>query len=127
MEAQLQHGVDVAAALALELFERVEVPGVQDERLFADGVGADAQREADVRVVQVVGRADADVVDAAVLGAAAQLVDVAIEALELGEEGGVGPESIEDADRVVRIDGGDEAAADVLDGLEVPSARRWRS
>src|SRR6185312_8982838 len=91
VHAQLQDGVDAMAALALELLERVEVPRIEHERLLADGVGADAQREADVRVVQMVRRADAHVVDASALDAAAQLLDVTIETLELGEEGGVGP------------------------------------
>jgi hypothetical protein len=38
-QAQLQHGVDAASELLLELRERVEVPRVDRERLLADHVG----------------------------------------------------------------------------------------
>ena len=50
--------------LLFQLLQAVEVPGVDDERLLADRVGADAQRQPHVRVVQIVRRADRHVVDA---------------------------------------------------------------
>src|SRR5688572_17921783 len=52
---QLEHGVDVAPRLGLELLERVEVPGLDHQGLLADGVGTHPQRHAHVRVVEVVG------------------------------------------------------------------------
>ena len=120
MHAQLQHGVDPAAGFLLQLLQRIEVPRVDDQRLLADRIGADAQRQPDVGIVQVVRRADAEVVHARRLRAAAQLLEVPIEPLELGEEPDVERVAIEDADRVVRIDRGDEAVAGV--GI----AFRWR-
>ena len=70
-------------------------------------------------VVQVVGRADAQVVHALRLRPAPQLLEVTVEALELGEEPDVEAEPVEHADGVVRVGGGNQAVAGVLDGLEV--------
>src|SRR5439155_8883479 len=86
MNAQLQHGVDGAPSLELEILEAVKVPRIDDDGLLADDMSADPQREADVRVVQIVRRADADVVDAIRFRSAAQLLEMAIESLDLGEE-----------------------------------------
>ncbi len=61
-----------------------------------------------------------DVVDPLIGRAAAQLLEVAIEPLDLVEEPHVEREPIEDADRVMRIGGGDQAVAGVLDRLEMP-------
>jgi hypothetical protein len=84
VEAQLQDVVDLAAGFFFDLFQGVDVPGVEYDRFFADHVGAYAQAEADVGVVQVVGRADAQVVQ---LGSfTSELFDVAVEALEFDEE-----------------------------------------
>ena len=82
MQAQLQHGEDPAAGFPLQLLQRIEVPRIDHQRLLADRIGADAQRQPDVRVVQVVRRADAQVVHARSRGAAAQLFEMPIEPLE---------------------------------------------
>ena len=63
VQAKLQHVVDAAARLRLDLGELVQVPRADDERLLADGVSPQPQREAAVRVVQIVGRADRDELD----------------------------------------------------------------
>ena len=118
MQAQLQDGRDLAAGLALDLGEPVDVPRIEHQRLLADRIGIRAQREAAVRVVQVVGRADRDVVD--LLAAPAQLVDVTVEALELDEEVGIREIAVDDADRVLRVEGDLEIAVDRLDGAHVP-------
>ena len=58
------------------------------------------QREANVRVVQVVGGADAHVVN--LLSLAAQFLHMAVEALELGEEVRLREVTINDPNAVVR-------------------------
>ena len=64
---------------------------------------------------------------------AAQLLHVAVEALELGEESGVGKEAVEDADRIRAVERRDQAVAGVLDGLQVAGrdvaggADQWRN
>ncbi len=120
MQAQLQDGRDLLAGFLLEGGEAIEVPGVQHQRLLADDVGAGAQSEAAVRVVQIVGRADRDVLDG--LALPAQFVDVAVEALELDEEVRVGEMAVHDADAVVGVHGHDQIAADGFDRFHV--ARR---
>lgn len=80
------------------------------------------QGEADVGVVEVVGRADRHEVDAVLFGAAAEFLEVPVEAFEFGEEAGVEGEAVEGADCVVGIGGGNEVIAGVGDGLHV--ARR---
>ena len=74
-------------------------------------------------VVQVIGRTDAHVVDALVLGPAPELFQVAIEALVLGEEADVEREAIEDADGVVRIGRRDERCR-VANRAQVPGATK---
>ena len=54
------------------------------------------------------------------LGPAAQLLEVAIETFELGEEPDIEAEPIEQPDGVVRIDGRHQAIARIGDRLEMP-------
>ena len=70
-----------------------------------------------MRVVQVVRRAHRQPVDAVPF--APQLLQVPLEALGLGEELRLAVESIEHADRIVRVERGDQLPADVLDRLHV--------
>ena len=120
VQAQLQNGRDPTTGVALDLRKTVDVPGIEHQRLFADRIGSRAQREATMRIVEVVRRADRDIAD--LVAAPAKLVDVPIEALELDEEVGVGMMAVDHADRVVRIVGHDEPAANVPHGLHM--ARR---
>jgi hypothetical protein len=72
-----------------------------------------------VCVVQVVGRADADVLDAILGRSAANLFQIAVESLDLGKEAGVGKEAVESAHAIVRVDRGDKRIARVVDRLHV--------
>ena len=68
-------------------------------------------------IVQVVGCADAHVVD---IGAAvAQLGVMTVEELLFGEEGSPGEVAVHDADAVALVVGGDEVVTRVFDGFEV--------
>ena len=71
MQPKLQDGGDAATGVALDLGQPVDIPGIEHQRLFADRIRARAQREAAMRVVQIVRRADRHVVDLARRGAAA--------------------------------------------------------
>ena len=122
VEPQLQDGADAPPGFPLELLQGVQVPRVDHERFLADRIGADAKRQPDVRVMEIIRRADADVVHAIGVGAAAQLLEMPIEALDLGEKPDVEGVGVENADGVVRIDRGHQAMTGVLDGLQV--ARR---
>ena len=119
VHAQLQNGVDLAARVFLDVQQPVDVPGVEHQGLFADGVRARAQRKAHVRVMQVVRRADRDVFDLFAVTGAARLVQVPVKAFELGEEFRVGEVAVDNAHRVVRIQRGHQIVAGGLDGLHV--------
>ena len=58
MHTQLEDGIDAAAGLASISCRRVEIPRIDHQRLLADGVRPDPQRQPDMGIVQVVGRAD---------------------------------------------------------------------
>jgi len=119
MDPQLQDRVDPPPELLLQLLQGVAVPGIEHERLLADGVGPDAEGEADVGVVQVVRGADAHVVDPVGRIAAAELLDVPVEALELGEKAHVKRELVQQAHGIVGVEGHAEAVARVADGPQV--------
>ena len=117
VETQLKDGVGLMALTFLHLLEGIDVPRVEHQRLLADDVGAEAQAVTRVGIVQVVGRADAHVVD--VGAAVAQLGVVPVEELLLGEEGSLGEVAVHDADAVAPVVGGDEVVTCVFDGFEV--------
>ena len=119
MHAQLQDGPDGSPGLVLELLERIEIPRVDDQRLLANRVRAGAQGHPDMRIVEVIGCADADVVDALLRRSTAQFLEMAIESLDLVEEAHFEREPIEYADRIVRVRGGDQAIAGVMDRLQM--------
>src|SRR5688572_17130925 len=122
MQAQLQHGVDAIPRLGFQLLQAVEVPGIDHQRLFADCISANAQGEAHVGVVQVVGRANGEVLHAIGLRPTPQLLEMPIESLEFSEEPDVESEPIQQADRVMRVDGGHQPVASIGDRLEMA----WR-
>src|SRR5687767_12081004 len=69
-------------------------------------------------VVQVVGRADTDVVNLPPL--APKLVHMTVESLELGEEIRFREVPVDDADAVIRVERRDQLIVGVADGLHVP-------
>ena len=83
--AQLQDVEDALAGVFFYLRQLVEQFRGRYQRLFADHVAVQAQTGGNVRVVQVVGRADGDVVERGV-GAALERVGKILEAFKLGEK-----------------------------------------
>ena len=118
-EAQLEDGVDLVPGFLFDNLELVQVPGIDDEGLFADDISADAQSETAVGIVEVVGGADAEVVDAILFGTAPELFEVTVEALDLGEKAGVEGKAIQATDRIAGVDGGNQAIAGIADGDEM--------
>lgn len=86
VHTQLQDGVDLVAGVSLYFLEAVNVPRIQHQRFLANHIATGAQAEAHVRVMQVIGCADRDVVDYVLVVDAAPLVDMPVEALELGKK-----------------------------------------
>src|SRR4029453_3735429 len=125
MQAQLQHGADAAAVLAFDFLQRIQVPRVDDDWLFANRMRAGAQRQADVRVVQIVRRTNADVMHPLGFRPAGKLFEMAIETFDLGKKAHAERVAIEQADSIMRIHGGDQPLAGVADRIQV--ARRNES
>jgi hypothetical protein len=73
-----------------------------------------------VRVVEVVRRAHREVVHALALDAPPELLEVPVEALDLGEEAHVEAVLVEEPDGVLRVHRGHHAAAGVANGAQVP-------
>jgi hypothetical protein len=73
-----------------------------------------------VRIVEVIRRANCDVIDPLIGRPTPQLFQMPIESLDLVEEAHVEGEPIEDADGVMRIGGSNQAIAGVLDRLQMP-------
>ena len=115
MQPELQHAVDLLARLLLDLLKRMQVPRVENEWLFTDGVGTNPECKSSVGVVQVVGRADAHVLDCRGVALATELFDVTIEAFDFGEEPSLRCVAVDDANGVVEVDSGDETIASVFD------------
>src|SRR5690554_7145450 len=115
MHTQLQDGVHLPACVLFDIDQAIDVPGVQHQRLFADGIGARAQGEAHVAVVQVVGRADGDVIHSAAVIGAAQLIDVPVETLKFREKVRFREIAIDDANGIVFVHGGNQVVTSVFD------------
>ena len=73
--------------------------------------------------MKIIGRTNRDIVNALVVSLAAQLLNVAVESLELGEEFGFIKERVEYADGIVGIDSGNKNVSGFLNGFQVP----WRN
>src|SRR5690554_2990199 len=119
MHTQLQDGVHLPASVFFDIDKAVYVPGVQYQRLFTDGIGARAQGEAHVAVVQVVGRADGDVIHSAAVIGAAQFVDMPVETLKLREKVRFREMTVDNANGIVLVHGGNEVVTSVFDRFHV--------
>lgn len=119
MDSELQDSPDAAAGFDFEFGEGVEVPGIEDDGLFADGVRTAAEGEADMRVVQMIGRTDAQIIDTVLFGSAAQLIQMAVETLELPEIAHLREVAVQYAHRVMRIGHGHKRVASFLYRLEM--------
>ena len=87
---------------------------------FADGMRTKSECQSDVRVVQIIRRADADVFDCSLVRVTAEFLQVPVKAFEFREERGLGEVLVDDADRIVRVQRGYELIACFLDRLQVP-------
>src|SRR5690606_12429194 len=116
---QLQYRVHLTASVFFYFQKAVDIPWVQHQRLFTDGVGTRTQRKSHVRVVQVVRRAYCDVVNSLITAAAMQLVDVAVEALVFSEKLRLVKVTINDANGVVWIQRSNQVVASGFDRLHM--------
>ena len=64
MHAQLQDGIHLAPGFLFQLLQPLQIPGVEHQWLFTNRVCAIAQAETNMRVMQIIRRADADIMKA---------------------------------------------------------------
>jgi len=108
MDPELEDVVDPLPRFPFQFGEGIQVPGVEDERFFANRIGTDAKCKSHVGIVKIVGRADADIVNALVASLPAQLFSMPVESLKLSEEGYVEEIAVHDADGIGFVQCGNE-------------------
>ncbi|MOA12516.1 hypothetical protein D3C78_1325190 [compost metagenome] len=118
MMAQLQDVVDTLAGFLLDQCQLVEDFRSRHQRLFADHITTQTQAGSNMRVMQIVGGADGNVVQCSGR-IALDAVGMFQETLELGEELALRRDAVDDADRVVDVVGRDQYVAGFLDGAHV--------
>ena len=126
MDPQLQDGEHPTIGFVFQLLKRIEIPRIDHNRLFTNGMRPDPKGHPDVRVVQVVGCTDAHVVDAIFGRTTSKLLQMSIESLDFLEVAHV--EGVPDRERRPRRAGPPPRPADCR-YLESPSsvvARRSR-
>ena len=116
----------ISGAVTLHFLLGVYIPRVHDDRILSDGVGPHAQRHADVRIVQIVRRADAQIIDAMFLRSTPQHLEMSIESLDLGKKSDVERVSIQKTDGVVRIGSRDQTVAGSANGFEMSRCHEAR-
>jgi hypothetical protein len=120
MDAQAARRSRYAAGFGFEFGEGVEIPGVENDGLLADGVGADTQCQPYMRVMQMIGRTDAEIIDAMPFRSAPQLLKMPVETLEFLEKTHIGKIPVQYAHGIMRITGSQQGVTRILDGPEMP-------
>ena len=117
VKTKLKDVIGLVAGFLLHLLQGVDVVRIQDNRLLTDDIAAQAQSVADERVVRVVGRTDAHPVQRLVrlllLGA------VTVKKLVLREEGTLRDKTVQTADTIELVVGGQKIVAGVPDRLNM--------
>jgi len=95
VNAQLKNGVYTASGFTLQLGKGIEIPWIENQRLFADGVGANPQCKTDMGVVEMVRGTDAEKMNPARSLLTPQFLEVPIESLKFSEKRGLGKIAIQ--------------------------------
>ena len=82
MQSKLQNIVDPLAGLLFYLGQCIQIPRVEHQRLFADGIGPDPEGKTDMGIVQIVRRANADIIEFFVSVLSSQFLGKPIETLK---------------------------------------------
>ncbi len=117
VQTQLQDGADFFPAFVFHVGQRIHIPRIQYERLLANYMGADAQAETDVGVVQIVGRTNGHIVDVGAFPD--QFVHVAVEALEFCKKSRFGEVFVNNPHIVIFIQRCYQTVSRILDGFHV--------
>ena len=113
MQTELEDVVGFMTRLLLYLFQRVDVVGIQNHRLLADDIAAQAKAVADEGIMRVIGRTDAHPVQRIV--ALFLLGAIAVKELMLREERTLREETVQTADAVELVISRQEVVSGILD------------
>ena len=116
--AQLKNVVDALAGFLFNQGQFIQQLRRGHQGLFTNHVAAQAQPCGNVRVVQVVGAADGDIVKRRA-GATLELMGIFVKALKFGKKFALGRNAVNDADGVVDVVGSGQVVAGGLNGLHV--------
>ena len=104
MELELQNCIDLSARAAFDRRETIDVPRIENKWFLADSIRPPSKGKTDVSVMQVIRRADANVLNYLPLPPAA--VKVAIKTLKLDEKSRIWKIAVYNADGIGRVEGG---------------------
>ena len=116
--AKLQNIEHALAGFVLHQRQVVQQLGRGHQRFFADHIRTQTQAGGNVRVVQVVGRANGHVVQRRG-GVALQAVGIIVKALKIGKKLALRRNAVNDAHRVVGVVSHGQMVAQVFDGVHV--------
>lgn len=117
VQTKLKDCVDAMTSLLLDVEQSIYVPWVQNEWFLADDIGTETESVAHVCVVEIVRRADRDIVD--IVACLFQFGAMAVKEFLFCKEGGFWEEAVHDANAVKAVVGSKEVVACVFDGAEV--------
>jgi len=117
MQPKLQNVIDPITEFTFQLRQGIYIPWIQHQRLFTDGIGPDPQRKANVGIMQIIGRTDADILNT--LHFPAKFFRISVEPLELGEKRSFRKITIYNSNGIIRIHGRHKNIAGFGYGLHV--------
>jgi hypothetical protein len=119
MQPQLKDCEDAPLVFLFKLLELIQVPWIDHQGFFANRVSAHAERKSHVGVVQVVRRANRDVIDRRCVGISPLLLQESIETFDFREEPRLGEVAVQETDGIVRINSGYEHIPGIVNGFQV--------
>jgi len=105
MNAQLQDIIDLAAHLFFKYCQSIQVPWIQNQRLFANSISPNTQGKTHMSIMEIIRRAYGDIVQSLFITTAAQFFNVPVKTFEFREEGNVMREAVEYSNGIRFIDG----------------------
>src|SRR5690606_19251047 len=118
MQSQLQNGVDTFPCFFFNFFQGIHIPWIQYERFFTNRVSAVTKCKPDVRVVKVIRCTNANIINPRSLPS--QLVQMAVETLELGKKVCVRKVGIENPYLIELVKRSYQVVARIPNGTKVP-------
>jgi hypothetical protein len=118
MIPELEDDIDFLPGFLFNFLEGVNIPGIQHERLFTDGMGFIPQCQPDVGIVQVIWRTDGYVIHF-IVAFTAKFIQVPVETFRFHEKVGIREIRIDNTDAIERIHSCNQVVPGIFDGLHM--------